>query len=561
MIKNRLKKFSYLSNSYINWWLNDLPPLHGVLRFIVYGVLLYLHPFYGLSRYVATDPELFVPYGLLHVLHIPYISPEYINILVKITQVAWLFAAIGLATRFSMIFTALGFAFVHGMFMGSNTLNHGWYLPMYALIALCFARTNDCWSLDYYLSKLWRKKGRVIPERNVTLADTGFARKLFLIITAGFYFASGAAKLLTSGSAWHDGHTLQYFSQIKLAKEMPLTPFLADNLWLCDISSSATLILELGVIAALFSSKARHIIILGLVLMHLGIYYTFKIPYFTNVVCLALLINWGGIVKTIEALINRFLKMFKLKLTLPRYQQSTYLKKPIDRLYQSANTLLGVVGGTILMFLMLTVAIWQIVWWPFTNVYMFSTYFSLPLDIRANYPRVDYYKPATAQNIAKELLDSNSHTRETAEYFFNRIALRLTGENKKPMYLYNDLGVYNWKQYVLTLVRPVLIEDFATKPLGHIEFDPAHPEYPAQKFLSDYVSVLKKYIPEEIKQKYQYVELVYPLMDSSVQVSEAETALQYTQLEYPNIQKLELVNLPELKFIPIASVSIKAINP
>ncbi len=59
-----------------------------------------------------------------------------------------------------MIVTLIGVFFLHGMFLGSNTFNHNWFLTMYAFIVLCFARTNDAWSVDYHLSKIRRRRTR-----------------------------------------------------------------------------------------------------------------------------------------------------------------------------------------------------------------------------------------------------------------------------------------------------------------------------------------------------------------------------------------------------------------
>ena len=561
-----MKKLSNLSSRYLNWWLNDFPPLHGSLRFLVYTGLFYLAfsghidkaPLDGINRYTVNDPKLFVSYGLIKFLDIQYIAPEYMRIVMVVTTIAWFFAAIGLMTRFSMIVTALGVFFLHGMFLGSNALNHNWFLPMYAFIALSFSRTNDRWSVDYYLRKLWKKKNGVVSPKNVTIVDTGFARKLFLVFTAGFYFASGVTKVVTPDLAWHDGHTVHYFAQLRDSHPLLLTHLFANNLWLCHISSGISLILEVGAIATLLLRQARYIIVPGLVLMHLAIAYTLGPAYWTNIICLMLLINWGATIRTLKAWIGRALPKVQFEPFLPRCNQPAYPKQKISKLYQYPGAVPGVVGGTFLILLMLTVAGGQIFWWPLTNVYMYSSYFSTSLDIRANYPRIDYYKPETAQTIARNFLDSNPNI-EATEYFAFLIALRLSGENEEPMYLYNRLGVRSWKQWVLTVARPVLIKDLAAKPLGNIEFDSQHQEYPAQQFLLDYASILPKYIPKEIWQKYQRVELVYPLIAQSAS-SQLKAEKTLPAEVWQKYQALELVNMPNLRLVPIASVLLKDIN-
>ena len=69
---------------------------------------------------------------------------------------------------------------------------------MYAFFALCFTRTNDRWSIDYYVNR-WRGK-QADRAKSESILDTGIARKLVLVSVAGFYFAAGYAKPSTSPS-------------------------------------------------------------------------------------------------------------------------------------------------------------------------------------------------------------------------------------------------------------------------------------------------------------------------------------------------------------------------
>lgn len=285
---------------YTNWWLYSFPPLHGALRFFVYATLLLSalfqsnkSPIRGFWYYEATAPELFKTYGLIKLLHLPYLELEYIRILIMLVIIAWFCAAIGLFTRISAIITAIGVFFLHGFFLGSNAFNHAWFLTMYAFIALCFARTNDRWSVDYYLKKYFRKKIRHKSQsrpQKITLADTGFARQLLLVFAVGFYFAAGVSKLHTAGLAWTNGHLIQYFAEIY--HEPPLGLILADSFWLSRLSAMISLLFEVGAIAALFSRQARLILVLGWIGMHIGIRFSLGPRYVQNIICLTLLIDW-----------------------------------------------------------------------------------------------------------------------------------------------------------------------------------------------------------------------------------------------------------------------------
>ena len=246
----------HLLRLYGNWWTGDYPPLHGSLRFFFYAALFVLavrnlkSPLMGIGFYEETDARLFQAYGLLELLKITYIEPDVVRVVVVGTAVAWVMAAIGLFSRVAIVVTALGTFLLHGLFFASNSLNHYWFLTVYAMFALCFARTNDSWSVDYWLSKTENRRS------SHSLLDTGFARKMVLVFAVGFYFAAGASKLTTSGFAWADGHVIHYFAQVR-GDGYLLGPLLASNLALCQVLAAGSLALEVGAPLALFSRRLR----------------------------------------------------------------------------------------------------------------------------------------------------------------------------------------------------------------------------------------------------------------------------------------------------------------
>ena len=347
-----------LKQSYLRWWLDDLPPLSGALRPLIYGglfALSLLHwksPLLGFELYAETDPTFFRPAGLLHLLGLQHIPIDTVRTLVRITGIAWVFAALGLFTRISMILTGAGVLFLHGLFWNSNALNHSWSLPAYTLALLAFAKTTGHFSLDHFFRKHLFKKESPPPSPHAT---SGLIRKAILVLAVGFYFASGMSKLLESGFQWCDGLSLQFHL---IDKQKAL--WLADRLWLCRLISILTIILELGSLAALFSRRARLVWVLGILSFHFGIWITVGPWYFTNMLCLALFIDWGALGRRLKRLPSRTRQRIEIRKNLDR---STH-PQPIG----------GVLCVTPLLPLILIVAFSQIEWWPLTNVPMFSSY-------------------------------------------------------------------------------------------------------------------------------------------------------------------------------------------
>jgi hypothetical protein len=89
----------------------------------------------------------------------------------------------------------------------------------------------------------------------------------------------------------------------------------------------------------------------------------------------------------------------------------------------------------------------------------------------------------------------------------------------EPRRLFRVPGLPSYKQWTLTVVRPVLIEDFAAKPDGRVEFDPEHPDFPAQRFLLEYLPIFQRHADPGLAAKYDRLELTYRLADGPVVIA------------------------------------------
>lgn len=141
---------------------------------------------------------------------------------------------------------------------------------------------------------------------------------------------------------------------------------------------------------------------------------------------------------------------------------------------------------------------------------MYASYFSVPRDIRADHPRADYHEAAAAQEIARGFLKSPPVI-EVTEYLAFLAELRLAGGGSTPFYFEDIPGIATRKQWLLTVVRPVLIEDLAAKPSGRIEFDPDRPDFAAQRLLLEYLPVFQRHAELDLLRGYERLELTYPL--------------------------------------------------
>ena len=458
------------TQKYITWWTNDLPPMHGLLRFLFYGglfALAQLHwksPLSGIELYQQTDPALFRTYGLMGLLGIPHIGPQVLQVVIAATSVAWVFAAVGFLSRLSAIVTAVGVFFLHGMFFGTNALNHNWFLAMYALIALCFTQTDDRWSVDYWLL---RYRGRERPQSR-GIGATGFGRKAILVLAVGFYFSAAMTKLQTTGWTWIDGHTISYFAQERGPRHL-LGWALTDHAWLCTIAAALTLLVEIASPVALFSKRARIWLIIGWALMHLGIKLTLGPSYWQNMLCFLLLIQW---------------------------RRNKPPAAPIP------NSRSAALLGTSLLALMVAVSAFQIFWWPLTNVYMYSSYYSRPEGIRAGAPEAEYGDEQAVRRIARALTETPT-SQDAKEFLAYRPWVRLA-RDQEFLDLRHGVGVATRKQWSLVVVQPVVIRELASRNGA------------ANEFCQQLVPVIRRRLPHLIWSRFDRVELVYGLEENNI---------------------------------------------
>jgi len=187
--------------------------------------------------------------------------------------------------------TGLGVLFLHGLLVGLNGHSHNWYLATYTLVALVFA-AHRAPSLDGWLRRRW-SWWRFEPD--VALFRSGFARQLVLVCAVYVLFASFVAKMIVSGLAWADGSTIGWMIDHQQSRWQWPVDWMNARPWVFAVLAIATLLLEAGVVLALFSDRARLPIFAIAAGFHVGIYLVMLPNFFSHIVCYALVINWGAV--------------------------------------------------------------------------------------------------------------------------------------------------------------------------------------------------------------------------------------------------------------------------
>ncbi len=317
----------------IDHWLfrSESPLCLGVLRLLLIAYLTtQVSDLVADVEAAAELPLQFMEPGLLlrwHPLPFPLPSRWVGGFQMVMVQLGVL-AALGFLTRFTVLAFALGYAYLKAVQSAWGWHDHGPSLVVQVLLVSPFLPGITALSLDNLRRRMFRTGS---GEGSLAGAVVGapvprWGVQLVLILVATFYFASGLAKVRTSGIEWMDGQTLTFYmsgnslsSRLQQLGASPsvdprdawkdgvgLTHYLygarpsslarrmARVPWLMTGLSIATIVLELGYPLILAGGLVRALLLLSGMIFHLSIFLLMGIAFVPWVIIDFALINWGA---------------------------------------------------------------------------------------------------------------------------------------------------------------------------------------------------------------------------------------------------------------------------
>jgi hypothetical protein len=479
----------------ITWWVTDLPPVSGELRAIFYAGLLVLciidspSPLHAALIIGRTERAFYTPVGIMRTLGIRWVSPTTLWFVTALTVIVWLAATVGLLQPFTAILTFLGFAFLHGINAGALGSNHSTHAALYGLFCMSFSVSNDACSLDHYLSSHghW-----ALLLRAGSVLESGFPRKLMLVLLAYCMFAAGVAKLRSGGLRWLNGAALRFYiaESADYARWPDLARVLVKSPALCCYLSWFTVIVELSAILVLWNPSLCLPLVLAWICLHVGILLVMMPAYWVQMWCYILVLDWRHLIAVAA---NR---------------------EPIEVVNSSANassvggelgaTVLCIIGSLISLGLVL-VLVRQLESWPLTSVPMYSNAVSPDAEQRPSREELQLRAQKATGG------DSTAWKRAwvPSEVWEDIWIVPVGSEPPIPLFdlldKQPDTKFVRWSQFA-KVVRGMAIADLVAKPRDRVDFDATDAEYPATRFLRELVTVVKHGLPDW--RRYQRLDFV-----------------------------------------------------
>ncbi|PON19440.1 hypothetical protein C2W62_02635 [Candidatus Entotheonella serta] len=188
-------------------------------------------------------------------------------------EYAVLLSALGIFTRLS---TAASFTL--GLYVIGYQFNYGYLHWAHAVVplvmgVLALAPSGDAWSVDGLLFQRVARRGKQVG------GQYHWPMQLVRLIFVSIFLAAGLSKLRAAGLSWVTSDTLQHYilenqyifqDTSSAAWERAVAAWLVRTPILCQILAGLSLTLELSAPAALFSHRARIILIPSLFVFQVG---------------------------------------------------------------------------------------------------------------------------------------------------------------------------------------------------------------------------------------------------------------------------------------------------
>jgi predicted DCC family thiol-disulfide oxidoreductase YuxK len=285
----------------------------GLCRIILYGSMFL---FYVLSPVLfksswgwhedftlwgTVSSVFWTPVWLFAKLHLPPLSTSVLIVLQSSWRLALALSCVGLWTRFSTAVSFLFGVYLLGLPNNFGRIHHLDHLLLWAFLVMAFSRCGDAWSVDALIRKARAKS--VSEEKDPEPSgEYTWPVHLIWVISAVVYFEAGTSKLRHSGLKWVTSETMQNFllhAYYHVSDSEPLTSLgllVARSHWRSSAVAAGSLLLELGFVIALFSRRARWLLVPGVVAMQTGIAVLMGPNFYQMIMCQALWVPWDRVV-------------------------------------------------------------------------------------------------------------------------------------------------------------------------------------------------------------------------------------------------------------------------
>jgi len=302
-----------LRKRWMHFWFEPVEPLNlGLCRILFFGAFFLFYLNLDVTSWTEVSDSVWMPIWIFQILHLPILSSSLLVVLQSVWKISLALSCIGLFTRVSTVSSFILGTYLIGLPMNFGKVGHAEGLVVFVLGIMALSRCGDSCSIDRLIWKARRRNDTSRQRPQVSGEYTWPVRAVWLMF-ALIFFAAGVSKLRHSGLEWIFSDNMANTLLRAQFEEMSVVPwgfYLAQHQWLTQLLAAATIAIEVGYPLALFSRRARWIIVPGVFSMQVGISILLGVTFSSFLICNLFWVRW-------DCVSSRFASGFR-KLMVPR---------------------------------------------------------------------------------------------------------------------------------------------------------------------------------------------------------------------------------------------------
>jgi hypothetical protein len=285
-----------------SFWFEPAEPTNlGICRVLFFGAFFLYYLRQDFSAWAGVAKVFWMPIPLFQRLALPVFPASTLMVLQGLWKTALALSCLGFLTR---VGTAL--SFILGTYLVGLPHNFGRIYHVDALVVIVFgimaiARCGDACSIDRWIYQALHASGLRSRRLSRNGEYTWPVRAVWLAF-ALIFVGAGVSKLKHSGLAWIFSDNLEILlirSQYRAGvTPPPLTSWgldLAQHPWLCRLVAATTVAFEIAYPLALFSRKARWVLVPTAFLAQVGFRVLMGPAFYEFLICNLFWVPWDRV--------------------------------------------------------------------------------------------------------------------------------------------------------------------------------------------------------------------------------------------------------------------------
>jgi hypothetical protein len=277
----------------MRFWFEPAEPLNlGVCRALFFGAFFLLYLGTDWSAWGDVSTTFWMPISFFKALSLSALSADSLAVIEGIWKVSLALSSLGFLTRTNTIVSFVFGAYLVGLPHNFGTLHHYNGLVVVVLGIMAASRCGDGFSIDRLL-----RARRGAPPAQPSGNYTWPVRAVWLMFALVF-FAAGMSKLKHAGLEWVFSENMAVILMRAQYVHIPLVSwgtYLAQYELLPRLMAASTVALEISYPLALFSRRARWVIVPAVFVMLVTIRLLMGPPFYPFLICHLFWVPWDRV--------------------------------------------------------------------------------------------------------------------------------------------------------------------------------------------------------------------------------------------------------------------------